>query len=213
MVEDRALASGRVDERGLVQRMLDGQESAFQSFFDTCFPALYRFALRRVGGDEDVAEEVVQATLCTGIDRLAGWRGEAALLTWLCAICRHQIADHYRRLKRPGMAVELNEDLPEVRAALESALADDLDPEEQSLRRELTGLVHVALDSLPPHYARALEWKYFEEASMREIALRIGSTVKAVESLLTRARAAYRDALGALLGDNAPRDGRGAAHG
>jgi len=193
--------------------MLAGDERAFGELFDGTFPVLYRFALRRVGGDEDVAEEVVQRTLCAGIDHLVSWRGEASLLTWLCAICRRQIVDHYRRRGNAAGRVELDEDLPEVRAALESILTGAPDPEGHALRREMAALVHAALDALPPHYAEVLEWKYLEEASMKEIASRIGITAKAVESLLTRARAAYRDVLGTLVAARGLGTVRGGLHG
>jgi DNA-directed RNA polymerase specialized sigma24 family protein len=58
--------------------------------------------------------------------------------------------------------------------------------------------VHLVLDALPAHYANALEWKYLEELSVAEIAGRLGLGEKAAESLLTRARAAFRDAFTTL---------------
>jgi RNA polymerase sigma factor (sigma-70 family) len=72
------------------------------------------------------------------------------------------------------------------------------------VRTEIIALVHVALDRLPSHYARVLEWKYLEGYTMKEIAGRIDSTSKAVESLLTRARIAFRDALSTLLDGHGP---------
>ena len=56
-------------------------------------------------------------------------------------------------------------------------------------------LVQRVLDHLPSHYADALEWKYIDEVSVQEIAQRLGVGAKAAESLLTRARRAFRDAL------------------
>jgi len=50
------------------------------------------------------------------------------------------------------------------------------------------------LDYLPAHYGSALEWKYLDDLSVREIAARLGMGEKAAESLLTRARRAFRDA-------------------
>lgn len=201
------------NERRLVGRMLAGEERAFNEFFEACFRPLYRFALRRVGGDADVAEDVAQRTLCAAIDKLASWRGEAQLLTWLCAICRRELANHFRRERRAGATVELTEDLPEVRAALESAFAEPETPERSALRRELTALVHVALDHLPPHYARLLEWKYLEDVPVKEMAGRIGSTPKATESMLTRARIVYRDVLESLLAGRLVRARGGGGHG
>jgi RNA polymerase sigma-70 factor (ECF subfamily) len=203
----------RQRERRLTQRMLEGDERAFEEFFSGYAHPLYRFALRRSGGNEDLAEEVVQRTLCSAIDGIATWRGDAQLFTWLCAICRRELADHFRRQRRIPVSVELTEDSPEVRAALESVLTGAEDPERHALRREVIALVHITLDHLPPHYARVLEWKYLEDTSMKEIASRLGSTSKAVESLLTRARTAYREALGAVLRGHPSRAFEGGAHG
>jgi DNA-directed RNA polymerase specialized sigma24 family protein len=54
--------------------------------------------------------------------------------------------------------------------------------------------VHAALDRLPPGYARAVEWRYLEGLAVEEIAHRLELTYKAAESLLSRARKAFRDA-------------------
>jgi RNA polymerase sigma-70 factor (ECF subfamily) len=203
-VVEGALIADRKDERRLVKRMLAGDQRAFSTFFHRFFPVLYRFALTRVPGDEDLAEEIAQQSLCKAIDHAASWRGEAQLLTWLCSICRRELAQHFRKVNRTPTRVELTEELPEVRAALESLRADDGDPEQLAMRDEIAGLVHVALDRLPSHYAQALEWKYFEGDSIKEIATRLGTTPKAVESMLTRARGAYRDVLSALLAGHEP---------
>lgn len=188
------------DDRRLVRRMLAGDERAFSAFFDGHFDRLYRFALVRVGGNADVAEEVAQATLCKAMTKLHTFRGEAALFTWLCTFCRHEISAHYRKSKRAGDGVALIEDDPEVRAALESIPgALDGGPVEQLDRKELARLVQVALDALPAHYGNALEWKYLEEVRVDRIAERLDLSPKAAESLLTRARAAFRDAFVSLL--------------
>ncbi len=48
--------------------------------------------------------------------------------------------------------------------------------------------------SLPEHYEAVLRAKYLDGQSMADIAAARGESVKAVESLLTRARAAFRAA-------------------
>jgi RNA polymerase sigma-70 factor (ECF subfamily) len=67
-------------DRGLVRRMLAGDDRAFDAFFEGYFPGIYRFALTRMR-DEDAAEDVAQATLCKAITKLRTYRGEAALFT------------------------------------------------------------------------------------------------------------------------------------
>lgn len=182
-------------EKHLVRRMLAGDEDAFDCFMEDHVPPLHRFALRRLR-DPEWTREIVQTTVCKAIAKLDSFRGEAALGTWLCAICKNEIAAHFRQRGRAGVEVELTEEVVE-RSALPGA-AGPPGPEQELLVREREELVHVALDALPAHYARALEWKYLERLAVEQIALRLGMGAKAVESLLTRARAAFRREYGRL---------------
>jgi len=183
-------------DRFLVARLLRGDEEAFTSFFDASFAPLFRFALPRLDGDEDAAEEIVQTTLMRAIRKLSTYRGEAALLTWLTTICRRELATYYERRKKVPPMLGLAEDLPEIRAALESLGGD----ENLLQRRETARLVQAVLDQLPFRYGDALEWKYIDGLSVAEIAARLGVTPKAAESTLTRARGAFRDVFTAAYG-------------
>lgn len=187
------------DDRRLVRRMLSGDDRAFEEFFGGYFPGIYRFALARMDRDEDAAEEVAQATICRAIRKLATYRGEAALFTWLCTFCRHEISAYYKRNRMRARTVGLIEDTPEVRAALESLGGPFDGPEAAFERSEISRLVQVALDRLPPHYGNALEWKYLEGMAVKEIAERLRLSPKAAESVLTRAREAFRDAFATLM--------------
>jgi RNA polymerase sigma-70 factor (ECF subfamily) len=192
------------DDARLVQQMLAGDERAFTAFFETYFPRIYRFALPRLGRNPDVAKDVVQATLVKAMRKLGDYRGEAALFTWLCQICRREIADHVRSQRRYADKVLLIEDSDEVRAALESVEAP---PGDDPLRRagsaELRQLVHAVLDRLPNRYGEALEWKYVEGRSVEEIGDRLGIGHTAAQSLLARARLAFREGVEAVFGASA----------
>jgi RNA polymerase sigma-70 factor (ECF subfamily) len=192
------------EDRQLVERMLAGEERAFETFFETYFPRIYRFALPRVGRNEDTAKDVVQAALIKAMRKLDSWRGEAALFTWLCQICRREIADHVRSEKRRVDNVVLIEDSEEVRAALESIEApESFDPLRNADSEELKQLVHAVLDRLPHRYGEALEWKYVEGRSVEEIGERLGIGHTAAQSLLARARVAFREGVEAVFGASA----------
>jgi RNA polymerase sigma-70 factor (ECF subfamily) len=192
------------EDRELVAAMLAGDERAFTLFFETYFPRVYRFALPRLNRNGDAAKDVVQATLIKAMRKLGDFRGEAALFTWVCQICRHQIADHVRAERRYSDKVILLEDSDDVRAALESieAPASD-DPLRRCDRAELKRLIHAVLDRLPGRYGDALEWKYIEGHSVEEIGERLGIGHTAAQSLLARARVAFRDGLEAVFGASA----------
>lgn len=183
------------EDRKLVRRLLRGSERAYESFFDHYFPGLYRFALSRLGQETDVAEEVAQAAIAKAVRKLATYRGEAPLFSWLCTFCRHEIGYYLERVGRAPDSVGLIEDVPEIRAALESLESlDEGGPEAVLLKKEIAHWVRLTLDHLPRRYAQALEWKYLHDLPVREIATRLGVGTKAAESILTRARAAFHDA-------------------
>ena len=180
------------EERMLVARMLRGDQAAFLEFFEANVGPLFRFALPRVGGDANIAEDVVQATLCRAMRKLSTYRGEAALLTWVTTICRREIADWFERRHATPPMLELTDDLPEIRAAIESMSTNVA--ADAMRRKEVAEMVQMILDRLPSRYGDVLEWKYIDGLSVAEIAGRLGLASKAAESLLTRARVAFRDA-------------------
>jgi RNA polymerase sigma-70 factor (ECF subfamily) len=189
-------------DKALVARVLAGDPGAFDELFRQYFDRLYRFALVRVRRDRDAAEDAVQQTLCKAMDKLGSYRGEAALFTWLCQICRNVIADAHRAHAREAQRSVPFEDSAEIRAALESlgAFGVDHDPQSAALRGEAGRLVQVILDHLPGRYGDVLEWKYVQGLSVNEIAARLHVGPKAAESLLTRARDAFRDGFTAMYG-------------
>ena len=183
-----------LDDRKLVKRLLAGDEQAFDRFFEENFSRLYRFAMARLSGDSEVASEVAQAALSRAWRKIQSYRGEAALFTWLCAICRNELADRIRRDKSYHRHIVLTEDRPEIQAAIESfQTPESEEPAGQYQNYETARLIHVALDRLPTKYGDALEWKYIEGYSVNEISQRLGLSFEAAQSLLARARRAFED--------------------
>jgi RNA polymerase sigma-70 factor (ECF subfamily) len=188
-----------LDDKRLVKQVLAGSERAFDQFFDENFARLYRFALVRLGDDEDAARDIAQITLSKAMRKLHTYKGEAALFTWLCSICRNETSDWLASQGRYHRHIVLTEDFPEVKAAVESLqVPDQMRPDAHYRRVELLRLIQVALDSLPAKYGDALEWKYIEGHSVKEIAERMNMGVEATQSLLARARRAFADAYSSL---------------
>lgn len=201
MSAEQRLDDALQDEQRLVRRMLEGDERAFNEFFDEYFARLYRFALPRLNGDADAAEEVAQAALCKAMRKLDSFRGEAALFTWICQICRRQIVDHLREKRRHSEHVVLIEDSPQVQAALDAIEAPAAEnPDQRYDQQQFNGLIRAVLDRLPARYGDALEWKYVEGLSVDEIGARLGIGATAAQSLLARSRVAFRDAIQGVLG-------------
>jgi RNA polymerase sigma-70 factor (ECF subfamily) len=178
-------------DKALVRRLLAGDEAAFRQFFDGHFPRLYRFAMRRTGGDHDAAEEIAQKTLITAMRKLHTFRAEAALFTWLCAICRREVSA-WRVAQGRHSALMLPQDSPEIQEQLAALVSVAEQPDQVFDRGETARLVQVALDLLPGSYSEVLEWKYIYGLTVAEISERMSTGPKAVESLLGRARRSFR---------------------
>ena len=189
-------------DKARVDRILAGDRAAFREFFDDLFPRLFRFALVRLSYDESAAEEIAQATLCKAIRKLETYHGEAPLFSWLCTFCRHEL---WSRNKKDEPLTRI-EDSPEMRAAIDSlAAGDEFDPEAGLRREDAIRLVHGTLDNLPSRYGSVLEWKYLRGMTVKEIAARLEVGPKAAESMLTRARDAFRDAFSSMARKLPPR--------
>ena len=172
-----------LEDKWLVKQLLAGDERAFDRFFAENFARLFRFALCRVSGDSDAARDIAQTTLTRAIRKLHTYNAEAALFTWLCAICRNETSDWLAKHSRYRQHIVLTEDLPEIKAAVDSFRSpDQLSPDKQYRRAEVLRLIQVALDRLPPKYGDVLEWKYIEGYSIKEISARLHIGTEATQS-------------------------------
>lgn len=194
-------------DRKLAQRLLEGDQASFDVFFNTYYPRLFRFALVRLDNDRDLADETAQVVLCQALSRLSTYRGEAPLFSWLCTFCRFEVSKQRKARRRAQGDQPLTEDDPGVRAALDSLLAESRsDPDVEVYQGEIRRLVEVAMDHLPALYADALEAKYVRDLTVNEIAGLVGKSPKATESILTRAREAFREIFATLVEED--RNGR-----
>jgi RNA polymerase sigma-70 factor (ECF subfamily) len=179
-------------DRALVARMAVGDQSAFDDFFRTSAPRLAAFVGRRSGLDGASVEDIVQSTLIKAMRNLSSYRAEASLFTWLTRICLHELADVTRKSARRPSHSSLDEPATLARLSHQLHASHFFEPE-ATLDAELhRAAVIRALNALPKHYALALEAKYGDGLSVVEIAELLGLTPTATQSVLARAREAFR---------------------
>ncbi len=187
------------DDRRLARRMLRGDEQAMRTFIDTYFPRLYRFALQRTGRDAMQAEDIVQETLTIAARRIETYRGEASLVSWLTQICQRELGRQMKRRQRRDNVVSLLGDDEWLAAMVESADDGGNDPQFGGFEnQEVIEAVHFVLDNLPNRYGDLLEWKYIEGLSIKEIQEKVDLSSEAVQSLLARARRAFKSGFTAV---------------
>jgi RNA polymerase sigma-70 factor (ECF subfamily) len=182
-------------DSGWRRRALDGDSTAIGVLADEALTPLYQFCLYRVGRDPHLCEEVVQETLVRALGDLSHYdprRCGDNIFPWLTGLARNEIRRVLAREKH-GTSLDLlwarvDRELAAVYERIEAEPFDDA-----VLQREETReLVNVTMSQIPPHYREALEAKYVKGHSVRDLATLWRQTEKAVESLLTRARKAFR---------------------
>jgi RNA polymerase sigma-70 factor, ECF subfamily len=182
-----------------------GEQRAFDEFYRSNVPRLVAFTTRRSGLDPATVEDIVQNTLIKAMRNLGSYRGEASLFTWLTQICRHELADAIRKAARRPAHVSLEEPDQVLRLAHQLRLSPNREPSAQVEAEIHSATVFRTLNQLPERYALALEAKYGDGLSVEEIAKMLGVTTVAAQSLLARAREAFREQW--MVNTSAPKDG------
>ncbi len=179
------LASSR--ERASWFRALFDDERAFRTWYDDAIPRVYGYVYDRCGGVKTVAEELTQEAFVDAVRNRARFDGRSEPLTWVIAIARHKLADHYRRLSR-----EERRHLKLVSEPItETTEVDALVAAES--REDVLG----ALRSIPPMQRAVLVLHYLDVLPVSEISAELGRSESSIESLLSRGRESFRRALAA----------------
>jgi RNA polymerase sigma-70 factor (ECF subfamily) len=167
----------------LREAVLAGDEVAWQAWYaESCAP-LERYVLWRCGQWRDLAEDVLQDTWLTAVRSIRRFRPDAGtFVAWLRGIAANVIRQQLRQQRRQRRYSSLNAE-PAVNGSGHSAS----DRGERIAR---------TLDALSERHEAVLRAKYLDELTVEQIALAWSESAKAVESLLTRARIAFREAYG-----------------
>lgn len=171
-------------ERDLRDAVLTGDEQAWRWWYEESFAPLDAYVAWRCGGLRDLADDVLQETWLVAVRRIRDFApDQGAFLAWLSGIAANVIRARLRQRGRAQARVRSLGGTEQI-CATPSADHDRDDAAERVAR---------ALDELPERYERVLRAKYLEQRSVADIAEAWHDSAKAVESLLTRARQAFRD--------------------
>jgi len=174
------------EERELVAAILRKDRKATARFVAEHTDYLYAYVRHRLAPRADLVDDVVQDVFLAALRSLSSFLGNAPLRSWLLGIARHKVEAYYRQqLREP-------EPLADTGDASEPAAGGTL-IDERIDRERLEAKTQRVLRQLPESYGLALLWRYWESRSVRDMAEATGKTEKAIERLLARARARFRE--------------------
>lgn len=165
---------------------------------------LYAFALKRLS-DPELCKDLVQDTFISAIKSLSQYQGSSSERTWLTAILKNKITDHYR--KKTAISLLTNQLSSEENTttffeknghwkaehAPQSWGVEDADPLESE---ELKAILKLCLDKLPRLWAMVMNRKYLEEENSAEICKELNLTASNFWVIIHRAKLSLRACIG-----------------
>lgn len=178
------------EDKQLVKRMLKGEQAAFDEFFARYHPRIYRFCKNRA--PENDVDDIVIKTMRQGMRRAETYRGESSLLTWLYQVARSELSAYYLQKGRQKNTLFIEDNTAAMDHIDSLSIDEQFTPEGALNRQRHIALIHTMLDQLPGEYGRVLEMKYVEGIAVDDIAERLSTTNIAIQSMLARARKAFK---------------------
>lgn len=170
------------DDQALLAAHVAGDPEAFAELFDRHADRLWSLALRTVQHRQD-AEEVLQEAMISAFRRAGGFRGDAAVGSWLYRIVLNACFDRLRKRRRVNAATVFGEDV------LDRIASSTPGPEETAVSRAVAADVEAALGQLSADQRAALVLVDLEGHSMEQAAEILGCAPGTVKSRCSRGRA------------------------
>ena len=176
----------------LVRRCIGGDAAAWeeivQRYHRRIYNVCYRFA-----GDAENAQDLTQEVFIKMYRTLSTYdSGKGAFMTWVTAITRNLLVDHFRKSKGDRLTDSLDTAPSEHEDAqpLSDQIADrSLPPDHAVQRSETREMVHQALQRLSPELREAVILRDLQDMDYREIATALRVPEGTVKSRINRGRA------------------------
>lgn len=183
------------DDTALAAAAASGDHAAFEALMRRFNRPLFRVA-RGILGNDNEAEEALQEAYVAVYLKLAAFRGDSKLSTWLTRIVINEALGRLRRYKRERVVVPFSAQ-DEHGEPLQPQLAEDVgsSPEESTLRAEMRALLERKIDELPMAFRTVFIMRELEEMSVEETAQCLEIPEATVRTRLFRARALLRESL------------------
>lgn len=181
-------------DRADMEQLATGQDRALNALMDRHAQAIFCFLMRLLGNEDD-ASDLAQETFVRVYRARESYDPARKFTTWLYSIAANLARNHLRwRARHPAVSMDGTKD--EGGQGLKDTLpAEGATPGEAVVSEELVQTVRAAVQQLPENLREVVVLCEWQDCSMAEAAAILGTTVKAVESRLYRARQLLRETL------------------
>jgi RNA polymerase sigma-70 factor (ECF subfamily) len=152
--------------------------TVFRAMCAEAMPQVYSWVYNRCG-DAALAEDLTSEALLAAAARYRDGEGHTVTVSWLTMVASHRLIDHWRRAEHEQRRLRL---VWSSRDEGDVPCSGSASPTR----------VQAALRELGPAHQAVLTLRYLDDLPVAEVARTVGRSVHATESLLTRAKAAFR---------------------
>ncbi len=161
---------------------------------------LFNYAVTRVS-DAEIAKDLVQETFFAGLKSAKNFKGDAAERTWLVAILKRKVIDHYRKInsKKGKAEVRMNYSSSSDSDGdwLEEQVADPFSTTNNSFleNEELGAAIQDCISKLPKKQSQVFVMKTIQGIDTEDICNELGINPSNLWVMIHRARTALMGCL------------------
>ena len=171
-----------------------------ENWVDLYADYLFNYAVARIS-DAEIAKDLVQETFYAGLNSAKNYKGDAAERTWLVAILKRKVIDHYRKINsKKGKAevrISYNTDSESDGDWLEEQVADPFSQDgDHILENEELGMaLQECISKLPKKQSQVFTMKTVQGMSTEDICNELDINPSNLWVMIHRARTALMGCL------------------
>ena len=184
----------QTEQKAFVRKLKKMDERSWEVFCEEYSRPLLAFVRFRFGCNGEKAEEIVQMTFIRCVKSIKNFKpSRGRLLNWLKAISKNEahtlLQQDQKQLATKTLAFSSVATIEGIFKEIDTVALS----EEIVAKEEIQLLIHETIAELYSRYRKVLILKYIENRKVTEIAAMLGQSEKAIESLLSRSRQAFRN--------------------
>jgi len=175
-------------------RFQSGEESCFEELVERHKQRVFNIAYRYLGNIDD-AEDAAQQVFINVYNAQKTYAPKAQFTTWLYTICKNTCLKTFRKKRLKTVSIDADLELEQDDLSFQLPDPNAPTPLENAINSERDLAVKAAIDSLPENQKMVVILCKYEQLSYEKIAEITGFSIKAVKSLLHRARVNLKEKL------------------
>ncbi len=164
-----------------IDKAKKGDQSAFKELLNYYWKDVYNFLFLKLKS-EDETEDITIKTFAKAFDKLESYNTKYTFKTWLTTIAKNLYIDYLRKQKAILISLHRNDD------STYDVLDETPSAEDKIITEQNLAVLLTKIKKLKPHYQEVIQFRYFQEMSIKEIAMILNEPLTNVKVKLLRAR-------------------------